>query len=367
MYCKKCGNLLTPGDTVCKNCGEPVTPVTEQNVPGMNQMGMDPNAVGMAAQNNLNQPEMMNMQSNVPNDQVGLNNMAQPMDNSNVNNYNPQPMDAQQVNPQPINPQGMGMNPQQPMDMNQNMPQTSDPIGSQSNVNLQNGNKKSPFILIAIILGIIIVILVGVVVFKALSGDDNSNVNDNNPSTNTETSTENQNDNGNVSSVTNSNKGEYKGFEFEVPSGYVFSVEDGYLQLVNNSTLVAVMGQVLSYQNVAAIEANTQEFITELKNAGYTVISNNKKTYGGAEWYLFEVQLQGKDLTFGFVNLGENFLLELCIYNAGGKVIDDQIFNELTSMVKSATYYGSSEFSNSGESASKVTFDFANNIDKKLK
>ena len=344
MNCRRCGNILSPTDKVCANCGEPVNPVNNmpESMPNPNNniQQVNPN---LNNQNNMvggmsgqyvppqtpQQPESLN-----PNFNVNQNNMNT---NPNFNNVNSGM--SQNINYQPNNAPNNGYyNPN--MNINQMPNQNYD-------INQPQPKKKKNviFIIIVIILVLAIAVLGYLFLTKKIFNKE-----ENKPNTPEEIIPDEEDDDDSKTQVSNTNAYKYQDFEFIIPEGYTASVDaqsDG-LVLQNRLARVATLSYIHPY--VTIDDYNSQyEFLKEqLEGQGATINSKENKNISGIDWLILNCTLvndgETMNVTEGFASLGEYHVMETLIYNVGS-TSNDQILNDLSTMIASATYKGSANFS----------------------
>ena len=303
MNCKKCGNLLNVNEKFCPNCGEPVVNgVDNQN-------------------NNLEQPmqQTNNMLFNsTQSEQTVQQNLNTPNNDFNQNNVNQ-------------NMQNMQTQPTANYNMNQN------------NASTTNQNNKT----FKIIVAVLIVVVIGIVIFivsKSFSKKDDSS----------STTTSNETNTNQVVNTVDSNNGNtytYKNFQFNIPSGYDASEVEGTLVLKSRNANVAFA--IIDYYTLDDVTASIDSVKSTYTSSGFTIKSEDQRTFNGKEWLLLPSTLtqngQSRDLTIAYTDLGQYHLIEALVVITGDFVDDDKIYTELSKMFNSATYNGSSSFSQNGE------------------
>lgn len=319
MNCKKCGNLLNVNEKFCPNCGEPVVNGVENQNNNLEQPAASSFVQPMQTQpvqqpNDMNNMSFNNAQSEQPMQQNLNNDFNQSLNNQNTMNQNVQNMQTQPTNN---------------YNMNQN---------NTSNTPTQN-NKN-----FKIIVAVLIVVVIGIVVFivsKSMSKKDNSNSN----------STSNETNTNQVVNTVDSNTGNtytYKNFQFSIPSGYDASEVEGVLTLKSQNANVAFA--IIDYYTLDDVTASIDSVKSTYTSSGFTIKSEDKKTFNGKEWLLLPSTItkngQTLDLTIAYTDLGQYHLIEALVATATS---DDTVYTELSKMFNTATYNGSSSFSQNGE------------------
>ena len=304
MNCKKCGNLLNVNEKFCPNCGEPV----ENGVENQNNNIEQP-AVSSFVQPMQPQPVQQNL-NNQNND------FNQNLNNQNTMNQNMQSMQTQAT-------------------ANYNM--------SQNNTSTTNQNNKT----FKIIVAVLIVVVIGIVIFivsKSFSKKDDSS----------STTTSNETNTNQVVNTVDSNNGNtytYKNFQFNIPSGYDASEVEDALILKSQNANVAF--GIIDYYTLDDVTASIDSVKSTYTSSGFTIKSEDKKTFNGKEWLLLPSTLtqngQSRDLTIAYTDLGQYHLIEALVVITGNIVDDDTVYTELSKMFNSATYNGNSSFSQNGE------------------
>ena len=328
MYCKKCGNLLDNSDVVCKKCGEVVQSNIEQPVNNVNIEPVNQN-VGLNEQVN-------NVNSQPVNQSVGL--------NEQVNNIN-----AQSVN------QNVGYN-------QMNNVQTSGNL-----VEDKAKNNNNIFIIIVVLFLVIIISLILVLLKDTLFSSKSGNATSVSTTTTTITTTTTKSNN-NPEAVSNSNIGNYYGLEFRIPNGYSFEAMDDYFQLVNKTDKIIALCYIYKESRLNNVQDKLDEYRKKKKNQGVTVLSENDAEYNSKKWLLLEATDGSNNIIDGFTDFGENYLMEIAVYNFSSRT-KDNIYSELSDMVSSATYNGTKNFSKNSEDESIREFKLNginNSIDKSL-
>ena len=330
MNCKKCGNLLDANDMFCKKCGEPVSiasaPITPE--PTVAPTNVSPN-------NDLNQmatPPVNNepneMASSMPETAVppipevpsdNMNQPVQPVNETVTNNLN------QMV--QPTNP-----TPEQPQLVNQT------PVAPTPSESKPKANNKLKIIII--VLALVIVAVGGFIVYKMLKPGSET------PATVDPSGggSEVINNGGNTGNTYNHN-----GFQFTLPTGYTASAYNDEF-IIKSATAVAQI-KIVDYYTLDDIKPEAETLKAEFTKQGMTVTTIENKTYGGKEWLLMPATMTENgvtyNLTIAFTDLGEYHVTRQYIVTREPN--DESIYTQIVNMFATATYNGTTSFSNDGE------------------
>ena len=303
MFCKNCGNPLTPDDKFCNVCGQ---------------------ANGFQNQNdqvqNMNQAPQENFNQNGFNQQPqGYNQMPQNGFNQQPQGYNQMPQNGFNQQPQGYNqmPQN-GFN-QQPQGYNQN----------------QQPEKKggSGFIIVVIIL---VLAIVGVVLYLLLKNDNVETPPTPNPDT---TQTE--------PVVSTSEVIESDGYQFTVLNGYTKKPFSAGEMMINTQTRVAIWPLAHRYYPFTNYKNAISKLKSDLEQEGIKITKYEVKTIDGVELLIFygTTTYEGTKVSIldVFNSIGTSDTGEYILYSYTSKSAKNFI-NDVVAVAKSAKKTGSSSF-----------------------
>ena len=247
MICRNCGTENLDTNTVCTNCGNGLVDAPNPAMPN----------------NNINASL---------NNQNIINNPNQMASNTNVNATNN--MGANQVN----NPSSF-----------QTSPSYTQPTNNMNNK--KDNNKK---MILAIVLGVVLLVAVGVGGFfigNSLNSDDNSNNSNNNNQTNNNTPTDNNSDNDNntpTTPVASDISVSLDGIYLELPSDYIYEV--GYNQIAfanaEQTWIASVTTIPVSYAQFQAQQSTVlSSLLSTMPITDYTM---NEETRDGVDGIFIE-------------------------------------------------------------------------------
>ena len=247
MICRNCGTENLDTNTVCTNCGNGLVDAPNPAMPN----------------NNINASL---------NNQNIINNPNQMASNTNVNATNN--MGANQVN----NPSSF-----------QTSPSYTQPTNNMNNK--KDNNKK---MILAIVLGVVLLVAVGVGGFfigNSLNSDDNSNNSNNNNQTNNNTPTDNNSDNDNntpTTPVASDISVSLDGIYLELPSDYIYEVGYDQISFANaEQTWIASVTTIpVSYAQFQVQQSTMLSYlISTMSITDYTM---NEETRDGVDGIFIE-------------------------------------------------------------------------------
>ena len=358
MNCKKCGNVLDPTDTVCKICGEPVT-ATPEAAPVAQPVPAAP-APAPAAQPAAPVPAAPVAPAPEPETLTPA--APAPVAPASTPEAAPAPAPAPaQPAPAPVAPvpiaQPAPAAPVQDQVVLQaapavpiQQPTVSQPVGTiQPSVAPvpQEPQKKSPLFLIIVIVLVVVILGLGAVVLSKTVFNKDADTKETNKS-----DKEDDNKDKEKEKEVASNGFKYNDFEFNIPNGFTASIEDGFLILLNKTARVQINARVVEGFTVEDLKSEVDTLKQSYAAEGVIISGSEVNTYGGEEWLVLAGKTQdSSDFKEGIVNLGSYHVLDTVLFNFGNKT-DAEMWTELSKMVKTATYKGSSNFA-AGEQEKK--------------
>lgn len=298
MNCKNCGTQINQGEMFCRNCGASV----EVN----NQPVMQPTQPVGNVQPTMqpNQP-MMNQQ------------VAQPM-------------------PQTMN-QPMGQPMMQPM--------------------MQQAPKKNNtgvIVLVAVV--VVAVLVIGGVLLATRGKNDKGGNGDSN------IIESNSNQGGEVTPVsTTTSKVRFKGFEFNIPTEYLFEIQTNSLAVTDNITWLTDI-EVIDASYTTLVSRKEQIKLNMEKN-GYIASTPVVKTYSGVQWITIEVQNGSSKAIIAYSQATASKVFGIVGYTKNN-TIDYTMLDKIAPIVKTATYVGNSQSIKPNNFDKLDTSRFTSNLNK---
>lgn len=327
MNCKKCGNVLAPGSTICSVCGTPVNDMQSMNVNSV------PEVQGAPVQP-ITEPEVP--VNPVPVSAPPVEPIPAPISVEPTSPVSPTPVTAEsQVNLEPVQPdllmnnamlnvEPMGQTP----NMNPNMEGAPEP-------------KKSNGAIYAII-GVLLVAIIGVGVYFLFFAGDSKPSGETTPSGNDTT-----NPSGEVTPTPSVNKTTIGDYDYVLPEGYTYKKHGDY-DIISNSSDGSMIALFVLNQSYSFISLAKDILKTQYESEGYQVKSLEEKTYDGRNWLVVSYADNSED---GGVLEAIDAYTTLDISNSieFGVVINetialDDMFITLGKMVDTAEYSGVSGF-----------------------
>ncbi len=286
MNCKSCGNPLTLEDKFCKKCGTPVEMT-----------------------NNVNNPVAQPMPASSPIPEVAPAPVAQPV-------AQPAPAPVAQPMQQPMGPAPAA--PTGPAPVNGPMPMGPAPMpgmmGGQPMPQQQKGGMN-------IILIIILVVALGVGGFfaiKALTGKDEGG------------------SGGGGSVATSTNKVNYEGYTFDVPTDFTSEKGQGLLILQNQTTAFTIEILDLTYGSYTG-----EQFLANMKQNGFSGSYAGEKTYNGTKYHLFTGTHNGMQMAVVIMPLQNTKVIISQIINSSYTNPSQSTIDTALKVLVTGTYTGS--------------------------
>lgn len=321
MNCRKCGNVIYEGDSVCRVCGEAVQPLSQPvTQPVVQQQAPVQQPVGQPVAQPVEQPvQQAPVQSTPQPQQVNQSSVNPGMGVNNQSMYNQGQVGGQPVNNQPgVNPMAQPMMPNanqaQPMNFNQ-------PIDSgmnSMNYNQQTPKKNNLFIIIVIALVVVIIGLGGFVAYKVISTSNDNKVvekdkKDSDNKKDKEDKDEDKDDDKNKDKdddkndnkvVSDSNVVEYYGYKFVIPTGVKYQ-KDASSTLTFSDSVNFMSSFGLGSYDYEELVTDPSAVIAELQATGITLGSYKEKVINNRKFFCIQVSSQGSVGIFYFTKLDE--------------------------------------------------------------
>ena len=316
MFCKKCGSPLEPTDAFCKNCGEPVNA---------------PNPVAGSAP--LTQPTAQVETPVVPTPAP-----TEPVTPSAVNPV----LGGEAVTPVPTAPVQVPVTPTpEPAPMTTPAPTEPATPTVAGTAPTETPKKNKTFLIVAIVLGVAILVVGGILISKNLGSKDVETT-----TTPTEDTAVNPvNDN---NGVNNSGAYNYKDYQLPLPNGYTAEEDsDNGLILTNIKKVIRAKVVLIPGYTIDDVKNEAEGLKNELA-AQMTILSVNEKTYEGIEWLVFNAQAtqngQTYKVIYAFAGAGQFTVSGNIIINQGTST-QDNILTDFSKMYNGMTYMGTKSFS----------------------
>lgn len=271
----------------------------------------------------MNNNMMNNQANNVPNTNQPPMQPTQPIPNNQPPMQPTQPMPNNQPPMQPTQPMPNNqpaMQPTQPMPNNQppmmNNTTYGQPINNQSNNN-------SKFIII----GVAVVVLVAVVVGAIFLLGNKEDKKESETPSNTNTPADEE--------VNKASKVNFNGYQFEIPSDYVSTLNDTQL-LVTDARQTWVLVFEISTGSYDVIKSRRTQLIPAFQSRGQTAKNLNVKTIDGVEFITLEVTSGGTNMVTGYTKLDSNHTIVVVGANING-TLNYSLLNNAVPIIKSAT------------------------------
>ena len=235
--------------------------------------------------------------------------------------------------PQPIPNVVPGVNVPQPVVNNVNQEPAS--------FNGQDDNKKNntPFIIIGVILGVIIVgLVVALILLGTNKNASRSNYNNNSYSTTTPSG------NTNPTEVSNENTYNYYGLALVIPNGFMTQEDEGTLYFMNQTTGAILNIEILSgsLEDAQTVAEQSKEQLTA---SGYANVSVDTYTSPKGLGYV-EIRATEGDVGYGFVfmDLGGGYVAYFAAYDYD-RIGKESYINYMDTIVSKIASSSSSTFS----------------------
>lgn len=276
MNCKNCGTPIVPGEMFCKNCGA-----------------------------NLNVDNAANNNS-----------MATPVAAQSV------VQTQQPVTPTPVMPQPAPM--MQPNNQFQQLMPVVQP----------NKSNKGIIVLVVVII-VAVLAICGVLLITKGKNNGNHNSNSNSSSNSNPTS------NTPVEPVsTQTSKVRFEGFEFNIPTDYLFEIQTSALYVSDNMTWASTLEVIDGAYST--IKVRKDQIKLNMEKAGYQASTPVVKNYGGAEWITIEVANGASKAIVAYTQGSATKIIGVSAYTKSN-TFDYTILDKMGRIVKNSTYVGYSQ------------------------